>query len=94
MKKHFALVSLILLLILLTTSCTNKKEIETQIKGLERQIQMIDAEISQLEQKKGKLTSLSIGEMRIQRKIDPEIKQLERAREVLLIKLESLYQQL
>lgn len=96
MNNYIKFFLCILISIFLATSCTNKKEIESEINGIKRQIQLIDNEIHLLEQEKAKLATFGsdTGEMIVRTKVEPEIYQYERARELLLIKLESLYQKL
>ena len=91
--KFFLFISLI---VLLSSSCTDKKQIESDIAGTKRQIELIDNEIIQLEKKKGRFLSSddSFGNTVVRTRIDPQILEYERARELLLIKLESLYQKL
>jgi hypothetical protein len=81
---------------LIASSCTDKKQIESDIAGTKRQIELIDNEILQLQKKKSRHLSFNneVNDMVVRIKIDPEIYKYERARELLLIKLESLYQKL
>jgi len=96
MKSYFKFFLCVSILILLTASCTDKKQIESDIAGTKRQIELIDNEVLQLEKKKSRFLAFNseLGDTVIRTKIDPEIYQYERARELLLIKLESLYQKL
>ena len=91
---HSVLFSIIVFFMISCTDNSNdRNQILLQVEGKKRQIQLIDNEINQLEKKKGFYMNnqSQLGFRMINKKIDPELNQLYRAREVLLIDLESLY---
>lgn len=94
MKSYLKFFVCISIFILFASSCTDKQQIESDIAGTKKQIELIDNEILQLQKKKSKFLAFNSGsgDIVVRTKIDPEIYQYERARELLLIKLESLYQ--
>jgi len=96
MKIYLKFSICIFLIILMCSSCTDKKQIESDIAGTKRQVELIDNEILELQKKKSRHLSYNseLGDMIVRTRIDLEIYQYERARELLLIKLESLYQKL
>ena len=96
MKNHFKFFLYISIILSLLSSCTNTKEIELDIDMTKKQIELIDHEILQLKIKKNKYIASNSALLHriVLTKIDPEIYQYESSRELLLIKLESLYQKL
>lgn len=96
MKNYFKFFLCISIFILFASSCTDKQQIESDIAGTKRQIELIDNEILLLQKKKSKHLSFNsdLGNLIVRTRIDPEIYQYERARELLIIKLESLYNKL
>ncbi len=98
MRKYLALSLCILFVLLLTISCTNKKEIKLQIEDTKKQIRIIDDQISQLETKiavmKAATGTNPLGENVAHAKLDPEINRLKSEREILMVKLKALYEKL
>jgi hypothetical protein len=91
MIKSVTLCLSILFVLSVAFSCTNKNEVKLQIEETKKQIRLIDEQIYQLEAKRGFIgEESSVSRIRI----DPVINRLKSERNILLIKLNSLFEKL
>lgn len=100
MKKLISFSVLCICLFFFVIACTDKNEIQLQIDETKKQIRIFDEQIYQLEQKRALLSAVTgnrpngMGEKISRIGVDPEIQRLQSERQLLLLKLNSLYEKL